>query len=270
MKALNTGYRPTPVSLALNPYFNLRGGEDENRVDGKDESVSNHQLRIFAHMMLPTSDSGDGTTKGEMIAVRTSSTNKKESGTQSNVEESETNNALSALHSWDTNDENSGVMIGERLDAIRAAQPFWPYGDCYVLEHHEEIRSPALESIAREDLTYFSAELKDATSGRRMRILTTEPCLQLHYDQHRSGIALRPQRFPDCLPGTTNIVDESDLEAHEVEKNQENADTASGASASASENPERRAYIERFSDQCVLQPGKTYIQRSVYVFDTDA
>lgn len=97
-------------------------------------------------------------------------------------------------------DFRAGAVIGERLQALRASEPESPgFDHCFVLDGS----AGALRT---------AAELLDPGSGRRLRLLTDQPGLQVYTGnfldgrlrdrngarlQRHAGLCLEPQRFPD-------------------------------------------------------------------------
>jgi aldose 1-epimerase len=97
-------------------------------------------------------------------------------------------------------DFRAGAVIGERLQALHAAEPASPgFDHCFVLDG-------AAGSLRT------AAELLDPASGRRLRLLTDQPGLQVYTGnfldgrwpdredrplRRYAGLCLEPQRFPD-------------------------------------------------------------------------
>jgi aldose 1-epimerase len=97
-------------------------------------------------------------------------------------------------------DFRAGAVIGERLQALHAAEPAsLGFDHCFVLDG----AAGALRT---------AADLLDPASGRRLRLLTDQPGLQVYTGNfldgrfgdrdgmrlHRhAGLCLEPQRFPD-------------------------------------------------------------------------
>jgi aldose 1-epimerase len=97
-------------------------------------------------------------------------------------------------------DFRAGAVIGERLQSLTAAEPAsLGFDHCFVLDG----AAGALRT---------AAELHDPASGRRLRLLTDQPGLQVYTGnfldgslrdregarlQRHAGLCLEPQRFPD-------------------------------------------------------------------------
>ncbi|MCB9854568.1 MAG: galactose mutarotase [Phycisphaerales bacterium] len=151
----------TPVNLTNHSYFNLAGHDSG--------TILNHELTIAADRMTPVNKGLIPT--GELKPV---------AGTPF--------------------DFTSPTPIGKRVNADDEQIRFGPgYDHNWVLSRWDGKLRPAVT-------------LRDPASGRTMEILTTEPAMQFysgnfldgtnigkggHAYQHRTGLCLEPQHYPD-------------------------------------------------------------------------
>ena len=100
---------------------------------------------------------------------------------------------------------------------------------------------------------------RDEESKRSLRVVTTEPCLQLRVNEANGGVMLRPQRYPDSLPPRG---------AGAVGKRKRRATGNSEEDDAAAElSEDKKAYTARYGEQSVVQPGEFYVHKTVYSFD---
>ena len=101
----------------------------------------------------------------------------------------------------------------------------------------------------------------DKDSGRSLRVVTTEPCLQLRVDDAIGGVMLRPQRFPDSLPARGEGT------LGKGRRRSESNQQEGGIPASSAQTQDKKEYATRFAEQSVVHPGDFHVNNTVYSLD---
>jgi aldose 1-epimerase len=133
----------TPVSLTNHAYFNLSAGADP--------TVFGHTLQLQCDAFAPDNGSGDGLPTGNFVSVE---------GTPRDL-------------------RNDGKFLAQIILDQAQLSPHWPHGEEFVVTANRGLDCNAVAAACERSLPPFAAKLKHPSSGRCMRIYTSEPALQV-------------------------------------------------------------------------------------------
>ncbi len=153
-----TTTKPTPISLTNHAYFNLRGVVGGTPTVNDDEE--GHTLQLNCSAYNPDDGSGDGVPTGEARSV------------------------VGTVRDYRMPTPVAQVIAGQASDT-----PIWPHGEQFVVDGAVGRDADTLAKLGRRSTQYLPVVgvLAEASSGRVLTVLSSEPIVQTYYSTLLGG-----------------------------------------------------------------------------------